>query len=82
MIQMSNEEKEALKALYVEFDTPIDQFVQKRDRLVEMVSRFNKSVGGSSTPEEILHFMMNQRKRGLWPRLRRNYNGRNWKQAS
>lgn len=73
---------EVLKELYISFNTPVDQFATERDVLLKLIGEFNKKVNGDYSPDEMFAFMMNQRKSGKWPRIRRNYNGRNVKRAS
>lgn len=82
MRSLSVSEAELLKALYVEYDTPVDSFVSKWDRLVQLVDGFNRRVCEVFKPAELLHYMMNERKSGRWPRIRRQYSGRRVKQAS
>lgn len=82
MKSLSESERELLKSLYVQYDTPVDAFVSNWDRLAELVDEFNGQVQGAFTPDAILHFMMTQRKRGRWPRIRRQYAGRQVNRAS
>ena len=82
MVKPSVAEVELLKNLYIQLDTPVDGFIAKRDELVRLANEFNDQVSGSFTPDQLLGFMMNQRMRGLWPRIRREFHGRRVKQAS
>lgn len=82
MVVLSDFELELLKALYVEHDTPIDRYIKEWEELTRFVGDFSGRIHREFQPGEILHFMMNLRKRGLWPRIRRNYNGRRVKRAS
>lgn len=82
MKPVSDAELEVLKALYVEHDTAVDAFVRDWSRLVSLVRDFNRRVGRHFSPEEVLHIMMNERKQGRWPRIRRKYHGRDVKKAS
>ena len=82
MVALSVGQVEYLKQLYITYDTPVDRFISEWDDLIRLVDELNKKVRGSFKPDEILHFMMNQRKRGLWPRIRREFHGRRVKQAS
>ena len=82
MISLSVGQVEYLKSLYIRYDTPVDRFIGKWVDLVRLVDEFNKRVRRSFKPDEVLHFMMNQRKRGSWPRIRREFHGRRVGQAS
>lgn len=82
MLGLSVGQVEYLKALYVRYDTPVDRFISHWDDLIRLVDELNEEVRRSFKPDAVLHFMMNQRKRGQWPRIRRDYSGRRVKQAS
>ncbi len=82
MRSLSDSEIELLKSLYVMCDVPVDSFISNWDQLVQLAADFNRQVGGSFKPEELLNLMMRQRKRGRWPRIRRQYHGRQNKRAS
>lgn len=82
MRSLSVSQVELLKALYVKYDTPVDAFVSKWDYLVQLTSEFNRQVGGTFKPDELLHYMMNARKGSRWPRIRRQYRVRSGKRAS
>ena len=82
MLGLSVVQVEYLKALYIGYDTPVDRFISQWDDLIRLVDEFNAKVRRSFKPDEVLQFMMNQRKRGLWPRIRREYHGRKVRQAS
>ena len=82
MLSLSAEQISLLKDLYIQHDVPMDSFVSRRDVLLELVAEFNQLVNGTFDAAEIHHFMVNQRKRGLWPRIRRGYYGRDTKKAS
>ncbi len=82
MRSLSVPEVELLKALYVEYDTPVDSFVSHWDRLIQLADEFNRRLRGVFKPDELLHYMMNERKRSRWPRIRRQYRGRHGRRAS
>lgn len=82
MLGLSVPQVECLKQLYIRYDTPVDRFISKWEDLIRLVDEFNSKIRRSCKPDEVLHFMMNQRKRGSWPRIRREFHGRRVKQAS
>ncbi len=82
MVALSVGQVEYLKQLYIRYDTPVDRFISQWNDLIRLVDELNTKVRRSFKPDEVLHYMMNQRKRGLWPRIRRDYHGRRVKQAS
>lgn len=82
MVALSVGQSEYLKQLYIRYDTPVDRFIGEWDDLIRLVDELNAKVRRSFKPDEVLHYMMSQRKRGLWPRIRRDYHGRKVRQAS
>ncbi len=68
---------DALAATYEEFNVPVDQFIGD----AELTEAFVAAVGGRtgavvSDPPAIMRRLVNLRKKGRLPRLRRSYNGR------
>ncbi len=82
MVVLSDSQVECLKDLYIQRNIPVDGFIGKWDELTRLVDDLNDRAGLTCQPDEVLHFMMNQRKRGKWPRIRRDFRGRKVKKAS
>ena len=66
-----------LVATYEEFNVPVDQFIGNP----ELTDAFVAAVGGHageavSDPPAVMRRLVNLRKKGVLPRLRRSYNGR------
>ena len=62
---------------YVEFDTPADQFVGDAELTDRFVDSVHDRLGDSRVPaRDLMRRLINLRKMGRLPRLRRNYHGR------
>lgn len=67
----------ALTKIYAEFDTPVDQFIGDPNRTMAFVLAVRESLGGQDlAPQQVMQRLVNLRKKGLLPRLRRSYHGR------
>ncbi len=76
MLSFSERELQLLRPLYVELDVPSDQYGYRRADLDTLTERFNAAAQTSLGADELLRRLINARRKGNLPRLRRNYNGR------
>lgn len=65
-LKLSLADDRALRQLYVSFGYPVGQYNRRRQELLELTGAFNAATGRNATPEEILHYMIRQRKDGKW----------------
>ena len=70
-LQLLPHEDELLRTLYREYNVPTDQFPQRFDDLIRLVSTWNGFTGRNESPPDVLHYMINMRKNGKWERLGR-----------
>tara|TARA_R110002095_G_scaffold215553_1_gene210108 strand:+ start:2053 stop:2550 length:498 start_codon:yes stop_codon:yes gene_type:complete len=68
---MLPDEDEALRALYLEYNIPSDQYIQRPDDLKLLVDSWNCLTSREETPTDILHYILNRRKQGKWEKLGR-----------
>jgi hypothetical protein len=66
---LSIDDKEILKFLYVREKTPTDQYKRRPEALRKLTDRFNSLTERNDKPDDLLHFMISQRKQGKWPKL-------------
>ncbi len=67
-----------LAETYQEFDVPVDQFFAEKALTEEFVSQVRVRAGDEALEApNLMRRLMNLRKRGLLPRLRRDFHGRN-----
>jgi hypothetical protein len=67
----------ALVAAYQEFDVPVDRFFGNEDLTQAFVAAVAERVGAADLDlQDVMRRLMNLRKKGQLPRLRRVYNGR------
>jgi hypothetical protein len=67
----------ALRSTYQEFDVPADQFIANQELVGEFVSAVESRLGNVQLDScEVMRRLINLRKKGLLPRLRRGYFGR------
>ena len=67
----------ALVASYEEFNVPVDCFIGDDALTQAFVASLAGRLGGEDlNPQEVMRRLMNLRKKGRLPRLRRTYNGR------
>ena len=71
---------ETLIRLYVEYDTPCDQYLYDPRLLLRFTQEYIARSGDVVSPEDLAYALLNLRKRGQakggLPRLRRDYQGR------
>lgn len=60
-----------LKGIYIEMETPTDQFIREPAMLDQLADRFNAQTGSTLQGERLLYEMLRLRKRGEWPRLQK-----------
>lgn len=70
-LQLLPHENELLRTLYREENIPTDQYPQRPDDLLRLVSNWNGFTGRSETAPDVLHYMVTKRKNGQWERLGR-----------
>jgi hypothetical protein len=68
-IQLLNHERRILVELYLKWRIPVSQFKSRPEDTSKFVNEWNQQSQRSDTPEEVIHYMRTQRKRGLWVRL-------------
>lgn len=66
---LSIDDKEMLKFLYVRQRIPTDQYKRRPEALRKLTDRFNALTERNDKADDLLHFMINQRKQGKWPKL-------------
>jgi len=62
-------EEDTLKYLYMRQNVPTDQFKRRPAALRRLADEFNTLTERSDDPDNILHFIINRRKAGKWPKL-------------
>jgi hypothetical protein len=68
----------ALVAAYQDFDVPVDRFFGDDGLTQAFVASVAGRLGAADlNPQEVMRRLMNLRKKGRLPRLRRSYYGRN-----
>lgn len=68
-IRLNPHERKILVELYLNRRIPVDQYEPRRNDLVMLASAFCKHSGRQDSPEDVLHYMRTQRKRGRWVKL-------------
>lgn len=63
------DDKEMLKFLYVRQKIPTDQYKRCPEALRRLADRFNALTDRNDKADDLLHFMISQRKQGKWPKL-------------
>jgi hypothetical protein len=72
---------DALAKTYVDFNVPVDHFIGNPELTQAFVAAVHSHAGESSLDAQaMMRRLVNLRKKGLLPRLRRAYNGRNGSQ--
>ena len=66
---LSIDDKEMLKFLYVRQKIPTDQYKRRPEALRKLTDRFNALTERNDKADDLLHFMISQRKQGKWPKL-------------
>jgi len=66
---ISIDDKEMLKFLYVRQKIPTDQYKRRPEALRQLTDRFNALTERIDKADDLLHFMISQRKQGKWPKL-------------
>lgn len=79
-VRLQDHEDALLRTLYREFGITIDQYPQRPDDLVRLVSTWNDLSGRDDTGPDLLHYMISRRKdnkgsRKGWEKLGRNTGG-------
>jgi hypothetical protein len=74
-LRLQPHEDELLRTLYRDFDIPTDQYPQRPDDLVRLVSTWNNLTGRNESGPDVLHYMISRRKKKQWERLGRNAGG-------
>lgn len=67
--RISIDEVETLKFLYIKQNIPTDQYKRRHKELQMLTEKFNALAERSDEPDDVLHFMITQRKQGKWPKL-------------
>src|SRR4051794_17339303 len=67
-LQLLPHEDELLRTLYREYNVPTDQYPQRPDDLIRLVSTWNGFTGRNESAPDVLHYMVNKRKNGQWER--------------
>ncbi len=65
-----------LQQIYRTFDTPVDTLATQPERLEQFTLALAEATDQRLSTSEVVRVLMNARKRGNLPRLRRRYNGR------
>lgn len=63
------DDKEMLRFLYVRQKIPTDQYKRRPEALRKLTDRFNSLTDRNDKADDLLHFMISQRKQGKWPKL-------------
>ena len=66
---INTDDKETLKFLYVRQKIPTDQYKRRPEALLKLTDRFNSLTERNDKADDLLHFMISQRKQGKWPKL-------------
>ncbi len=79
-IGLQDHEDALLRTLYREFNITIDQYPQRPDDLIRLVSTWNNLTGRDDSGPDLLHYMISRRKdnkgsRKGWEKLGRNAGG-------
>lgn len=72
-IRLNAHEKRLLQELYLRRRIPIDQYKKRPDALLALTTEWNQQSGRSDSPEEMIHYMITQRKQKLWVRFDGNH---------
>src|SRR5260370_14824303 len=64
-------EDEVLRTLYRDYNIPTDQFPQRPDDLIRLVTTWNNLTGRTEAAPDVLHYMVTRREKGQWERLGR-----------
>ena len=70
-LRLQPHEEDLLRTLYRDFNIPTDQYPQRPDDLILLVSTWNSMTGRSESPPDVLHYMITRRKKKQWERLGR-----------
>lgn len=68
-IALTSDEDGALRWLYETRRIPIDQYVRRPVEWRDFTRAWNAATGRRDTPQDVIRYMVNQRKQGRWPRL-------------
>ena len=79
-IRLQDHEDALLRTLYREFNVTVDQYPQRPDDLVHLVSTWNGLSGRDDTGPDLLHYMISRRKdnkgsRQGWEKIGRGAGG-------
>jgi len=74
-LRLQPHEDELLRTLYREFDIPTDQYPQRPDDLIRLVSTWNNLTGRNEAAPDVLHCMITKRKKKKWVCLGRHAGG-------
>ena len=66
---INTDDKETLKFLYGRQKIPTDQYKRRPEALRKLTDRFNSLTERNDKADDLLHFMISQRKQGKWPKL-------------
>ena len=67
--KLTPDEEKVLQFLYLQHRIPTDQFKRRRGTLNDLTKEFNLLTERNDSPDDLLHYMINRRKGGKWPRL-------------
>lgn len=76
-IKLDEHERATLIDLYVEKAIPVDQYDERREELGELQQEWSRLTGRDNSPNDLFHYMRNQRKNGKWVRLNGKHVKRN-----
>ena len=63
LLRLLPHEDELLRTLYRDFNIPTDQYPQRPDDLIRLVTSWNDLTGRGESPPDVLHFMISRRKK-------------------
>ena len=75
LLRLLPHEDELLRTLYRNFNIPTDQYPQRPDDLIRLVTSWNELTGRNESPPDVLHFMISRRKKKNWEKLGRDAGG-------
>lgn len=70
-VRLLPHEDALLRALYLEYNIPTDQYPQRPDDLARLVDTFNNLSGRKEAAADLLHYMISRRKKKRWEKLGR-----------
>ncbi len=74
-LRMLPHEDEVLRTLYRELNIPTDQYPQRPEDLIHLVTSWNNLTARNESGPDVLHYMITRRKKGKWEKLGREAGG-------